>query len=500
MRRDRGADHSARTPRPPSGRRRWWCLWPRRRARSAPSSDVRAGCTRLPNARSRPPADPDPEAACTSLARHRVAVEVCVARDTGGAILAVASILPAPRQRPRWTAGRSPEGPAHVRDPARALTAPTAFAVDDHCVVILPAGRQSLAAALSLCLSVFVTGPGAPVGRAGARHRSARCTRAAGHPAGELHQQSGVLALTVRLRGVPPASARTAFRSRLHPEGPLPARCVRGRRASPRIKRCSFDGRAALLGVPGACCAPDRHTVVCASTRPTPEYAAAPPGECAPRGVAAAPARRRRPSPDGCVDVAPDDGDLPGAVPAGRWRAAPLPGPRSARRPTSMRLLSPSTTVRAPPPPPSSPPRTRTGAHHLLRRRRACRRRRSCCGEWSAAAPAIGGPRSFQPPQPRPRRWLCRLADRGDPSARSSTHYVPCLFRAPYGDVSPRCCRHGRRAAEPVQWDVDPAVSCRPPWPSSHRATAGARRIIVLMHDGGGPREQSPSRHSRIMQ
>jgi peptidoglycan/xylan/chitin deacetylase (PgdA/CDA1 family) len=73
-----------------------------------------------------------------------------------------------------------------------------------------------------------------------------------------------------------------------------------------------------------------------------------------------------------------------------------------------------------------------------------------------------------------------------------ATGYVPCLFRAPFGDVSRALVQDAAAAGlVTVQWDVDPRDWSLPP-PNRIVATVLAQTrdgSIVLMHDGGGPRE-----------
>lgn len=75
-----------------------------------------------------------------------------------------------------------------------------------------------------------------------------------------------------------------------------------------------------------------------------------------------------------------------------------------------------------------------------------------------------------------------------------ATGYVPCLFRAPFGDVSPALLSDARaEGLITVQWDVDPR-DWSLPGPGRIAATVLSQArdgSIVLMHDGGGPREQT---------
>jgi peptidoglycan/xylan/chitin deacetylase (PgdA/CDA1 family) len=81
--------------------------------------------------------------------------------------------------------------------------------------------------------------------------------------------------------------------------------------------------------------------------------------------------------------------------------------------------------------------------------------------------------------------------------------YVPCLFRAPFGDVSPALLGEARAAGlVTVQWDVDPR-DWSLPGPDRILATVLTQArdgSIVLMHDGGGPREQTVEALPAIIQ
>jgi peptidoglycan/xylan/chitin deacetylase (PgdA/CDA1 family) len=84
-----------------------------------------------------------------------------------------------------------------------------------------------------------------------------------------------------------------------------------------------------------------------------------------------------------------------------------------------------------------------------------------------------------------------------------ATGYVPCLFRAPYGDVSPALVHEASAAGlVTVQWDVDPRDWSLPP-PNRIAATVLAEArdgSIVLMHDGGGPRQPTVKALPRVIQ
>lgn len=376
--------------------------------------------------------------------------------------------------------------------------------------MILPAGRQSLAAALSAVLSVFVAGgPGAPVGAAPAlvtdppdAHGPLDILRVG------LHQQSGVLALTVRLRGVAPTQAigvpGRALCLRLAPASGEPAAGEVCLRAGPRLglgyQTPSSTGAPRLRDrITGRVLRPDRHTVVLRfhaadaglhggpfawSVRTTWRGS----GPCAP-----APA-----SPDGCVDVAPDAGDLPGALPAGPVAAGCTPAGAEFRASGSRREHEIALTFDDGPSPYTAPvlsalerervPATffvvgeHVAAHEELLRRMV--RDGDAIGDHSFSHRNLardGGLAGWQIEETK--RAIEHAAD-----------YVPCLFRAPYGDVSPALLQRARTAGMlTVQWDVDPRD-----WslPGPRRILTTVQRqardgSIVLMHDGGGPREQT---------
>ena len=78
---------------------------------------------------------------------------------------------------------------------------------------------------------------------------------------------------------------------------------------------------------------------------------------------------------------------------------------------------------------------------------------------------------------------------------RQATHgFVPCLFRAPYGDVSPALIAEARSMGfTTIQWDIDPRDWARPGSTAIYdnvitNAHPGA---IVIQHDGGGNRSET---------
>jgi peptidoglycan-N-acetylglucosamine deacetylase len=75
------------------------------------------------------------------------------------------------------------------------------------------------------------------------------------------------------------------------------------------------------------------------------------------------------------------------------------------------------------------------------------------------------------------------------------TGYRPCLFRAPYGAVSPALVRIARRAGMlTIQWSVDPH-DYNPSEKPHYIAGAVSKFVrdgsIVVMHDGGGDRSRT---------
>jgi peptidoglycan/xylan/chitin deacetylase (PgdA/CDA1 family) len=77
---------------------------------------------------------------------------------------------------------------------------------------------------------------------------------------------------------------------------------------------------------------------------------------------------------------------------------------------------------------------------------------------------------------------------------RGTSGYSPCLFRAPYGAVSGPLFAVARRLGMlTIGWNVDPMDWSRPGAVAiSGRVVEAARPgSIVIMHDGGGPREET---------
>jgi peptidoglycan/xylan/chitin deacetylase (PgdA/CDA1 family) len=77
---------------------------------------------------------------------------------------------------------------------------------------------------------------------------------------------------------------------------------------------------------------------------------------------------------------------------------------------------------------------------------------------------------------------------------RASRYYTPCLFRAPGGAVSGALFPVARSLGMlTIQWDVDPRDWSRPGTGAIYSTVVGQarRESIILMHDGGGPRNQT---------
>jgi peptidoglycan/xylan/chitin deacetylase (PgdA/CDA1 family) len=77
---------------------------------------------------------------------------------------------------------------------------------------------------------------------------------------------------------------------------------------------------------------------------------------------------------------------------------------------------------------------------------------------------------------------------------RASGYYTPCVFRAPGGAVSGALFPVARSLGMlTIQWDVDPRDWSRPGTGSIYSTVVGQarRESIILMHDGGGPRNQT---------
>jgi len=80
--------------------------------------------------------------------------------------------------------------------------------------------------------------------------------------------------------------------------------------------------------------------------------------------------------------------------------------------------------------------------------------------------------------------------------------YQPCLFRPPYGTTSPALVSVARGLGlATIIWDVDPRDWSRPGTDAIYsRVTGMAQRgSVILMHDGGGPRDQTLAALPRII-
>lgn len=85
---------------------------------------------------------------------------------------------------------------------------------------------------------------------------------------------------------------------------------------------------------------------------------------------------------------------------------------------------------------------------------------------------------------------------------RRASGYTPCVFRAPYGAVSGTIIGQARGLGlDTIEWDVDPRDWARPGIDAIYsRLVGGARReSILLMHDGGGPRDQTVAALPRVI-
>ena len=85
---------------------------------------------------------------------------------------------------------------------------------------------------------------------------------------------------------------------------------------------------------------------------------------------------------------------------------------------------------------------------------------------------------------------------------RGATGYTPCLFRAPYGAVSGALFSVARgQGMLTIGWNVDPFDWSRPGTDAIYSRVVGAvqRESIVIMHDGGGPRDETVAALPRII-
>ena len=332
-----------------------------------------------------------------------------------------------------------------------------------------------------------------------------------------LGQDGGVVALTVRLRGVPPLSALGApGRSlclRLPPAtGGPPAGevCVRARPSiGPEYRRLDSMGAPdSVARITGRVLRPDRDTVVLRfhaadaglprgpfawSVRTTWRGT----GRCAPRPG----------NPVGCADVVPDAGALQGNLVALPAAARCAPGGAEFR--SSGSRLQPAIALTFD----DGPGRYTAAILSELERERASATffvvGEHVAGQQGLLRRMLGdgdaiGDHSFSHTNLAKDAVLARIEiEQTKRAIERATGYVPCLFRAPYGDVSPALLREASAAGlVTVQWDVDPRDwSLAPPNRIAATVLEEARNgSIVLMHDGGGPREPTVEALPRVIQ
>jgi len=93
-----------------------------------------------------------------------------------------------------------------------------------------------------------------------------------------------------------------------------------------------------------------------------------------------------------------------------------------------------------------------------------------------------------------PKQVVPQLASTRDAVARATGGYTPCLFRPPYGALDPAVVRDAAGLGlATVTWDVDPRDWSLPGTKRIVRTVLSETRpgSIILLHDGGGPREQT---------
>ncbi|MGN6168986.1 MAG: polysaccharide deacetylase family protein, partial [Solirubrobacteraceae bacterium] len=123
------------------------------------------------------------------------------------------------------------------------------------------------------------------------------------------------------------------------------------------------------------------------------------------------------------------------------------------------------------------------GEHGALERRML--RDGDMIGDHTWSHPDVAGDGSFAAYQIRSAADAIRHATRG---------FYPCLFRAPYGDVSTALLNEARRMGfTTIQWDVDPRDWSLPGTSAIYdNVVANAHPgAIVIQHDGGGPRYET---------
>lgn len=86
--------------------------------------------------------------------------------------------------------------------------------------------------------------------------------------------------------------------------------------------------------------------------------------------------------------------------------------------------------------------------------------------------------------------------------AEAITHFRPCLFRPPGGAVDSAVIgAAGEDGLRTITWDVDPADWSTPGTEAIYSRVVDAARpgSIILMHDGGGPRDETLAALPRII-
>jgi peptidoglycan/xylan/chitin deacetylase (PgdA/CDA1 family) len=92
--------------------------------------------------------------------------------------------------------------------------------------------------------------------------------------------------------------------------------------------------------------------------------------------------------------------------------------------------------------------------------------------------------------------------DRTSAAIKKATNFTPCLFRPPFGSKSTQSVALARsKGMQTVEWDVDTSDYERPAsFNIVQRVLGGVKPgSIVLMHDGGGPRDQSVAALPKII-
>lgn len=95
-----------------------------------------------------------------------------------------------------------------------------------------------------------------------------------------------------------------------------------------------------------------------------------------------------------------------------------------------------------------------------------------------------------------------QIARTRDAIRRVSGGYTPCLFRAPGGAVSGALVGVARSLGMlTIQWDVDPRDWSRPGSGAIYSTVVGTatRESIILLHDGGGRRDETVAALPRII-